>query len=320
MVIKMKAPVTCRMYGDRYCLMGPLSYNERGVKYLYGRWLIEGRPRVLLFDKGCVFNRLDEWKSDLWNLAGIPMPLNNSETNDTIVFGYLVAWFLGEFASQETSKAIISHFHEWLAGLTILLCHKCHIDITTIFTTHATLLSHYLCAGSVDFYTNLQYFDIDHEAGKHGIYHFFTTVSDITAYESEHLLKCKPDGVLPNRLNMVKFSAMHEFQNMHVLAKQKINDFVHDFDLDNMLYFFTAGGYEYCNKGVDMFIESLAWLDHHLKSMGSKMTVVAFIIMPPSTHSYTIEALKGQAVTKQLWDMVMEIQNRIGNRLFKMTA
>lgn len=31
-----------------------------------------------------------------------------------------------------------------------------------------------------------------------------------------------------------------------------------DFDLENTLYFFTAGRYEYRNKGVDMFVESLA--------------------------------------------------------------
>ena len=73
------------------------------------------------------------------------------------------------------------------------------------------------------------------------------------------------DGVLPNGLNVVKFSAMHEFQNLHAVSKNKINDFVrghfyghYDFDLDNTLYFFTAGRYEYRNKGVDMFIESLA--------------------------------------------------------------
>lgn len=39
---------------------------------------------------------LDEWKGDLWNLAGIPSPPNDHETNETIVFGYMVAWFLGE--------------------------------------------------------------------------------------------------------------------------------------------------------------------------------------------------------------------------------
>jgi hypothetical protein len=38
--------------------------------------------------------------------------------------------------------------------------------------------------------------------------------------------------------------------------------------------------------------------------------------MPAATHSYTIDALKGQAVTKQLRDTVTEIQNKIGKRLF----
>lgn len=57
-----------------------------------------------------------------------------------------------------------------------------------------------------------------------------------------------------------------------------------------------------------------------MQESGTKMTVVAFIIMPAATHSYTIEALKGQAVTKQLRDTVTEIQNRIGARLFEMTA
>lgn len=58
---------------------------------------------------------------------------------------------------------------------------------------------------------------------------------------------------------------MHEFQNLHVQAKAKINDFIrghfyghYDFDLENTVYLFTAGRYEFRNKGVDMFIESLA--------------------------------------------------------------
>ena len=100
---------------------------------------------------------------------------------------------------------------------------------------------------------------------------------------------------------------------------------------------FTAGRYEYRNKGVDMFIESLArassfyhiirtiiyfcsGLNYRLQKAGSTITVVAFIIMPAATHSYTIEALKGQAVTKQLRDTVTEIQNRIGSRLFDHAA
>jgi glycogen(starch) synthase len=384
-VIKTKVPVTVSEYGDRYTLIGPLSYKtapmevepedpadpdvaaslesmrNKGVKILYGRWLIEGNPHVLLFDTGSQYHRLDEWKGDLWNLAGIPTPPNDHETNETIVFGYLVAWFLGEvrfhlasdrpfifingvfafqYVSRQLHTAVVAHFHEWQAGIAIPLCRKRHIDVTTVFTTHATLLGRYLCAGSVDFYNNLQYFDVDHEAGKRGIYHrycversathcadVFTTVSHITAFEAEHLLKRKPDGVLPNGLNVVKFQAMHEFQNLHSTAKAKINEFVRghfyghlDFDLENTLYMFSAGRYEYRNKGVDMFIESLSRLNLRLQQAGSTITVVAFIIMPAPTHSYTIDSLKGQAVTKQLKDTVTEIQNRIGARLFDFAA
>ncbi|ODQ64783.1 glycogen synthase [Nadsonia fulvescens var. elongata DSM 6958] len=367
-VMKSKAPSTARYYQDRYCLIGPLnpksadteveeipleshlvsdhlretihSMKSRGIKCIYGRWLIEGAPRVLLFDTSSAYHNLDEWKSDLWNVAGIPSPSADSETNEAIIFGYIVAWFLGEFSSRETGKAIIAHFHEWLAGIALPLCRKRRIDVTTIFTTHATLLGRYLCAGSVDFYNNLQWFDVDAEAGKRGIYHrycieraathscdVFTTVSHITAYEAEHLLKRKPDGVLPNGLNVVKFSAMHEFQNLHAVMKEKINDFIrghfyghYDFDLDNTLYFFIAGRYEYRNKGADMFIESLARLNHRLKEVNSPKTVVAFIIMPAKTHSYTVDTLKGQAVIKALNDTVKGIQESIGKKLFEYCA
>jgi len=72
------------------------AMNDRGIKTLYGRWLIDGAPRVLLFDTSTGYGYLDEWKSDLWSLAGIPSPPGDSETNEAIVFGYIVAWFLGE--------------------------------------------------------------------------------------------------------------------------------------------------------------------------------------------------------------------------------
>ena len=63
---------------------------------MYGRWLIEGAPRVILMNIGTGYRWLDEWKGDLWSQAGIPSPASDTETNDAIVLGYLVAWFLGE--------------------------------------------------------------------------------------------------------------------------------------------------------------------------------------------------------------------------------
>ncbi len=327
--------------------------QDRGIGMVYGRWLIEGAPRVLLIDTKSGYRFLDEWKTDLWDAAGIPVPPGDDETSEAVAFGYLVTWFLGEvsalshgdglvadsaqYVAHEKERAVIAHFHEWLAGVALPLVKRRRLDVTTIFTTHATILGRYLCAGSVDFYNNLQYFDVDAEAGKRGIYHrycieraaahacdVFTTVSHITAYESEHLLKRKPDGVVPNGLNVRKFSAMHEFQNLHQQSKEKIHDFVrghfyghNDFAQDDTLYFFTSGRYEYRNKGVDMFIESLARLNHRLKVSGLKTTVVAFIIMPAKTTSLTVEALNGQAVIKSLRDTVSVIERQVGKRLFE---
>lgn len=72
------------------------AMKDRGIGYMYGRWLIEGAPRVLLFDTKTAYKYMDEWKGDLWNVASIPSPPSDDETNEAIVFGYLVAWFLGE--------------------------------------------------------------------------------------------------------------------------------------------------------------------------------------------------------------------------------
>lgn len=70
--------------------------RNRGIGILYGRWLIEGAPRVLLIDTKTAYKYMDEWKADLWSVASIPAPPGDDETNEAIVFGYLVAWFLGE--------------------------------------------------------------------------------------------------------------------------------------------------------------------------------------------------------------------------------
>ncbi len=40
----------------------------------------------------------------------------------------------------------------------------------------------------------------------------------------------------------------------------------YNFDLDKTIYFFTAGRYEFSNKGGDFFIEGLARLNHYLKA------------------------------------------------------
>lgn len=182
-MIRSKAQVSTEELGDQYVMVGP--YNEalvrtevevlepedrcfreaiaalkvHGIRTIYGRWLIDGYPQVILFDLASANWKADEWKHDFWNTCNIGVPWHDRESNDAIVFGYCVAWFLEEFyksvANSRGRPLIVAHFHEWLAGIGLILLRTRHLDVSTVFTTHATLLGRYLCAGNVDFYNNL---------------------------------------------------------------------------------------------------------------------------------------------------------------------
>ncbi|XP_073965482.1 glycogen [starch] synthase isoform X2 [Choristoneura fumiferana] len=352
--------------GDNYCLLGPYkehcarqeveetefppngplaiavnAMRSKGYKLHCGTWLVDGNPQIILFDIGSAAWQLDGYKQQLWETCSLGIPHLDIEANDAVILGFMVAEFITEFRKvaenySDTPPRVVTHFHEWQAGMGLIILRVRHIDVATVFTTHATLLGRYLCAGNTDFYNNLDKFAVDEEAGKRQIYHrycmeraaahmthIFTTVSDITGYEAEHLLKRKADIITPNGLNVKKFSALHEFQNLHALAKDKIHEFVRghfyghfNFDLDKTLYLFTAGRYEFGNKGADIFIEALARLNHYLKSSGSDVTVVAFLIFPAKTNNFNVESLRGHAVTKALRDTISDIQQKVGKRMY----
>uniref|UniRef100_A0A8C9RXT0 Glycogen [starch] synthase n=1 Tax=Scleropages formosus TaxID=113540 RepID=A0A8C9RXT0_SCLFO len=297
-VIQTKARLTSEEWGENYFLVGP--YMENSV-----------RTQVELIEPT---NPALKRTIDNMNSSGC------------------------KYAAQcEEPPHILAHFHEWLAGLGLVLCRQRQLPVATIFTTHATLLGRYLCAGSVDFYNNLHKFNVDKEAGDRQIYHrycleraaahcahVFTTVSHITAIEAEHLLKRKPDVVTPNGLNVKKFSASHEFQNLHAHSKARIQEFIRghfyghlDFNLDKSVFLFIAGRYEFSNKGADVFLEALARLNYLLRVNHSEVTVIAFFIMPARTNNFNIETLKGQAVRKQLWDTAQTVKEKFGKKLYE---
>uniref|UniRef100_A0A3B3S4G2 Glycogen [starch] synthase n=1 Tax=Paramormyrops kingsleyae TaxID=1676925 RepID=A0A3B3S4G2_9TELE len=347
-VIQTKAKITVDEWGDNYFMVGPYyehnfktqvegcdppnpaikkamdCLTNNGCQVHFGRWLIEGSPYVVLFDIGAAAWNLDRWKGELWDTCGISLPFHDREANDSLIFGSMcldVRWFV----------------ELWQAGAGLVLCRSRKLPLATIFTTHATLLGRYLCAGNVDFYNNLDKFNIDKEAGERQIYHrycleraavhcshVFTTVSQITAVEADHMLHRKPDMVTPNGLNVKKFSAMHEFQNLHSINKAKIQEFVRghfyghlDFNLEKTLFFFIAGRYEFTNKGADIFLESLSRLNYLLRVHKNDVTVVVFFIMPAKTNNFNVESLKGQAVRKQLWDTAHQVKEKFGKRLYE---
>ncbi|KAL7882408.1 hypothetical protein SRHO_G00000660 [Serrasalmus rhombeus] len=361
-VIQTKAKITVDEWGENFFMIGPYyehnfktqveqcdppnaaikaaleSIKNNGCQVHFGRWLIEGTPYVILFDIGAAAWNLDRWKGDLWNTCSIGLPYHDREANDSLILGSLVAWFFKELTDQLQDKPnVIAHFHEWQTGVGLVLIRSRKLPMATVFTTHATLLGRYLCAGNADFYNNLDKFDIDREAGERQIYHrycleraavhcshVFTTVSQITAVEADHMLHRQPDVVTPNGLNVKKFSAMHEFQNLHSMNKLKIQEFVRghfyghlDFSLEKTLFFFIAGRYEFSNKGADVFLEALSRLNYLLRVHKSDVTVVVFFIMPAKTNNFNVESLKGQAVRKQLWDTAQSVKEKFGKRLYE---
>ncbi|XP_019327540.1 PREDICTED: glycogen [starch] synthase, liver isoform X2 [Aptenodytes forsteri] len=296
-VIQTKAKITADEWGENYFLVGP--YFEHNVKT---------QVEACEPPNPAVKKAMDTMKSQGCQLS----------------------------CQFDDKPNIIAHFHEWQAGVGLILSRSQKLPVATIFTTHATLLGRYLCAASIDFYNNLDQFDIDKEAGERQIYHrycmerasvhcahVFTTVSQITAIEAEHMLKRNPDVVTSNGLNIKKFSATHEFQNLHSMYKARIQEFIRghfyghlDFSLEKTLFFFIAGRYEYSNKGADMFLEALSRLNLLLRVHKTDVTVVVFFIMPAKTNNFNVETLKGQAVRKQLWDTAQSVKEKFGKKLY----
>ncbi|MEM1107620.1 MAG: glycosyltransferase [Planctomycetota bacterium] len=363
-VLRSKVPSMVSRWGNRYCLVGPYNdksapiefeptplvgpmgqavkqLNEMGFGAQYGRWLVSGRPHIVLLHIGDIHRYLNDVKYRLWADHGIPSPGDDALINDVLAFGEatrLLLTILGERESHR--RRIVAHFHEWMAGAAVPMLRKEQWPGSVVFTTHATLLGRYLAMHNPVFYDHLSFFDAGHEAkhfnieAQHGLEraaahgaHVFTTVSDVTASECTHLLGRSPDLLLPNGLNIERFAAIHEFQNLHNQYKKQIHEFTlghffpsYSFDLDQTLYMFTSGRYEYLNKGMDVTIEALAKLNHRLKEAETPINVVFFIITKAPVHSINVAALESRAMLEEFQNAADAISETIGQELFNSAA
>ncbi len=322
-----------------------------GVDAKYGEWLVGGRPKVLLLDHRRELWRVGEWKYFLWRDHGIEVPEGDGQMDEVVSFGFCCAEALAAL-SRHALAPIIGHFHEWMAGVALpRLAHWRHHDpkrfgktVATLFTTHATLLGRYLANDVDDLYDHLPHIHAEaaakhyNIAGRFGIEksaahsaHVFSTVSDVTAGEAQHLLGRRPEAILPNGLDIKRFEAPHEFQFLHEQSKEEIHKFVMGhffpagaFDLNNTIYLFTSGRYEYRNKGIDVFIEGLWRLNERLKrqrgSGTEPPTVVAFIVTKADVKNINVETLKNQALTDDLSAFCKELSENIYTTLFRAAA
>lgn len=362
-VIRSKVPAVMQQWAGRYCLVGPYVHKnigaelepiddvedifgqaaavlrKRGYHVQYAEWLVTGRPKVVLLNPNAVEDKvLNVVKYLLWKNHGISIPPDNPLINQVVAFGFLTKLLIDEVVKLSGSDdKPIAHFHEWMAGLPILDIKREKLPVKTIFTTHATQLGRHLAINSPLFYAHLPFFKWEDEARKFGIESeaqieygcaqqsdIFTTVSEVTARECKHLLKRKPDAVLPNGLNIHRFETLYEFQNLHSQYKEMIHHFVmghffpsYTFDLDKTMYFFTSGRFEFKNKGFDLTLEALVHLNERLKQENADYTVVMFFVSKRDFTNIKPEVFHSRAVLEEIRQTCDAIQKEVGKKLFR---
>ncbi|HTJ48441.1 MAG TPA: glycosyltransferase [Cyclobacteriaceae bacterium] len=360
-VIRSKAPVMMDRWGGRYCMIGPYlnknilaeleplddsndvfgqaaaNLRKKGYHVHYAEWLVTGKPRVVLLNPNVIEEKTrNVIKYLLWKNHAISTP-DNPLVNQVVAFAFLTKLFIDEVNTLNgNEKPIIAHFHEWMAGLPILDMMKEKMPVKTIFTTHATQLGRHLAINSPLFYAHLPFFKWENEASKFGVEaearieyscankaDVLTTVSEVTARECKHLLRRKPDAILPNGLNIERFEALHEFQNLHVKFKEEIHRFVmghffqsYSFDLNKTIYFFTSGRYEYKNKGFDLTLEALFRLNQKLKKENADVTVVMFFVTKRDFFNIKPEVLQSKAMMGEILQTCEAIHQQVGKNLF----
>ena len=361
-VIRSKAPEMMANRSGHFCMIGPYlnkgiqaeleplddaadifglaaaNLNKKGFDVIYAEWLVTGKPRVVLLNPNGVEDKtMTVIKYLLWKNHHITAPVGNALVDQVIAFAYLTKLFFDELVKLAgEDQKLIAHFHEWMAGLPILDIKKEKMRVKTVFTTHATQLGRHLAINSPLFYAHLPFFRWEDEAKKFGVEteaaieygcaqscDVMTTVSDVTARECKHILRRTPEVILPNGLNIERFEALHEFQNLHAIYKEQIHQFVmghffssYSFDLDKTMYFFTSGRYEYKNKGFDLTLEALVHLNQQLKQEKSDITVVMFFVTKREFYSIKPEVLQSRAVMEEMRQTCEAIHKQVGKRLF----
>lgn len=365
-VVRSKIPEMVRQWGDDFVLIGPHEPDNSGFDFEHsvmddpkvvkaieacqskglsiypGRWLISGRPKTILFDYNSVMHKLGDIKYFYWQNHNIDFKNHDPLLDKIMAFGYMVHQFVSELARNciEHDVELLAHFHEYMSGTAIPEIRREQIPVKIVFTTHATLLGRYLAMNDPNFYNHLPFMNWENEAKHfnieanvrleracvHGA-HTFTTVSEITGRECTYLLGRAPDHILPNGLNIERFSVLHQVQNLHHEYRNVLQEFVmshffqsYSFDLNKTLYFFTSGRYEFLNKGYDITLEALARLNWMMKEANMDMTVVMFFITRRPTHSINPDVLNSRAMMENIFDNCDKILEELRKELYTRAA
>jgi len=265
-----------------------------------GRWLVPGQPVVILISYKTFFDKKDSLFYDMWNDYQVDSSHAYGDYDESCIFAYAVGLIIESFYNfyKLENKKVVALFNEWMLGMGALYIQKKAPAIATLFTTHATTIGRSIAGNNKPLYSNLKDYngfqmakELNVEA-KHSLEYqtarhvdCFTTVSEITAFECKQLLNKAPHIITPNGFEQGFVPEGDAYSKKRLEARKKLLNVAEKLtgqalNPDTFLIT-TSGRYEYRNKGLDIYIDTMKLL---LNSEQLKRDVVAFIMVPAWVH------------------------------------
>lgn len=272
------------------------SIKNEGLKVRVGRWNIPGNPIAFLVDFRPFENIRNDIFAQLWSVYQVDSLHAYGDYDESALFSYATARTVESFYRHHLSgnQRVVFHANEWQTGFAVLLLQQSIPQIASIFTTHATCIGRSIAGNNKPLYEYLWAYNGDQMAdelnmrSKHSIekqtahnVDCFTTVSEITAKECAELLDRPVDVVLPNGFEDDFVPKNSDFIAKRKAARHRLLEVAGGLMgttfTDDTLIVSTSGRYEFRNKGIDVFVDSLNRLKHDVRL---KKNVVAFIQVP----------------------------------------
>ena len=272
------------------------SVYSEGLRIRVGRWKVQGSPLVILVDFTSLIPKKDDILKHLWETYHVDSISGQWDYIEPVLFGYAAGIVIASYTKNfcTATEKVVAHFHEWMTAAAGLYLRQATPYIATVFTTHATVTGRCIAGNGLSLYSELTKFNADSLArqfnvvAKHSIekmaatYHdVFLTVSDITANECKYLLGREVDGVTPNGFENDFVWSGAEYDTKRAEARKAMITVAEaclgeKFASDPLIVG-TSGRYEFRNKGLDVFIESLKQL---ASSDRLQREVLAYITVP----------------------------------------
>ncbi|MDD5507565.1 MAG: alpha-glucan family phosphorylase [Bacteroidales bacterium] len=303
---------------------------SEGLHFHIGRWNVSGNPIVIQVDFTTFFSNKNKIFAKFWETYKLDSLSGGWDYVEPALFGYAAGRIIESYYEFHLSgqDKIIAHFHEWMTGTGILYLNEFMPQAATVFTTHATTLGRSIAGNGLPLYKNLQTYDPEGTAqnfnlkSKFSLEYLsaktcdvFTTVSPITAGECEHFLRQKVSVVTPNGFENAFVPEGDDFIIKRQAARHRVKKvteaLLNQHIPEDSLWILTSGRYEFRNKGLDLFIDSLGNLNRDPDLQRSMLAVIAV----PGNHKGPDEAMvqrmentdffhpiTGVYLTHLLWD------------------